>query len=472
MVLTTIKTIVTTLFPLITFPYVTRILGVDNIGRYNFASSVISYFLLLAGLGISSYAVREGAPLREDKEQFEQFTSEMFSINMISTAVSYVLLVLLVLWVDKIRSYWLLIAVFSLKIFFQTLGVEWLYTLEENYLYITIRSIVFQVVALLLLLAMVRNQNDTVFYVVATVISEGGSNVLNFIHSRRYCRLRLTGKIDWKKHMRPILVLFGMALTISIYVSSDVTMLGFLCGDREVGLYSVSVKIYTILRGVLAAVIVVSIPRVSFVLGHADQAEFRKLAKDIYGTLLSVTLPAIFGLVLLRRQVLLVVSDQTFLGASTSLMILSFTMLVFEGAYFWGQVILVPLKQESVVFKGTVCSAILNVVLNLILIPLWGANAAALTTFISEGFSFLWCRGYGSKYVQFQGIGREVLKILVGCIGVTATVLLAEQLVENEICFIVVSVVVSVFVYGIVEIKLKNEAVYTLYQQLMKKIRS
>ena len=91
-ILNTVKTVLGIFFPLIIYPYVARILGVDNLGIYTFSFSFLSYFLLIAALGISTYGIREGVQYREDREQMQSFVSELFSINMISTIIAYVLL--------------------------------------------------------------------------------------------------------------------------------------------------------------------------------------------------------------------------------------------------------------------------------------------------------------------------------------------------------------------------------------------
>ena len=156
MVLNAVKGILGVIFPLISFPYVSRILGEERLGQYSFAASVVSYFILLAGLGIGTYAIREGAALREDPAGLEELASELFSINVLSTVISYVLLLACVLMVPKLYAYRVLISIFSAEIFFKTMGLEWIYSVFEDYAFITIRSIVFYVVSLILLFLLVR----------------------------------------------------------------------------------------------------------------------------------------------------------------------------------------------------------------------------------------------------------------------------------------------------------------------------
>ena len=145
------RNVLNLLFPLLTFPYVSKVLNVEGIGQYNFAQATVSYFLLVAGLGISTYAIREGAKYREDKEAFNVFASEVLLCNAISTIIAYLLLALCMIFVGKLQTYATLIWVFSIQIVFTTIGVEWLYSIYEEYEYITIRSIVVKIISIILI---------------------------------------------------------------------------------------------------------------------------------------------------------------------------------------------------------------------------------------------------------------------------------------------------------------------------------
>lgn len=124
--LNSLRSVLNIIFPLITFPYISRKLTVEGIGIYNFSSSIVSYFLMIAALGISGYAIREGAKYRNNEDKIERFSSEVFTINMASTLVAYVLLFLCLIIFSKLRSYTLCILIFSLQIFFTTIGTEWM----------------------------------------------------------------------------------------------------------------------------------------------------------------------------------------------------------------------------------------------------------------------------------------------------------------------------------------------------------
>lgn len=470
MILNAIKGLMSIFFPLISFPYVSKVLGVDNIGRYNFANSIISYFILLAGLGINTYAIREGARLRDKENEFKQFANEMFSINILSTIISYVLFVLLLIIVPKFQCYKMLLIILSLQIIFKTIGIEWIYSIYEDYAYITLRSIIFQIISLILLFVLVRNENSVNTYAAITVISAVGSNVLNYFHAKKYCKVNFVWKTDWNKHLCPIMVLFAMSVTVTIYVSSDTTILGFLCDDYTVGVYSVSVKIYSIVKTVLSSILIVSIPRLSALLGTNNKKEFNFVASDIYKTLLTVVIPAITGIILLRNQIVLLLSDVTYISASSSLLLLSIALFFCLGAWFWGQCILVPIKMEGTVFKITVVSALVNIGLNFVLIPIWKENAAALTTVIAEAISFIWCWYKGNKIVKLEGTIKSLLKIVVGCIAIIAVSLGCGRIFGSGNLYLIVTIIVSVVIYGVIEIILKNEALYGIIGIVKKKM--
>ena len=141
-----LRTALNMLFPLITFPYVSRVLSVDSLGKYDFASSINNYFLLIAALGISTYAVREGTKFRDNRTEFDRFASEVFSINLISTLVAYLMLFVCIISIPKFHNYNAVIIVFSIELIFTTLGTEWVYSIFEEYGYITTRSIFFKII--------------------------------------------------------------------------------------------------------------------------------------------------------------------------------------------------------------------------------------------------------------------------------------------------------------------------------------
>ena len=165
-----VRTVFAILFPLITFPYATRVLQVANLGKVNFSSSIVNYFLLMAGLGVATYAIRGGAGLRNNPEKLNEFGNQVFTINLISTMISYLFLFTVLFTVPSLADYRLLLLIQSMSIIFTTVGVEWIYSIYEDYLFITLRSLAFQVLSLILLFVLVKDTEDYYLYALITVI--------------------------------------------------------------------------------------------------------------------------------------------------------------------------------------------------------------------------------------------------------------------------------------------------------------
>ncbi|MDB6239535.1 flippase, partial [Lactobacillus amylovorus] len=311
--LNSLRSILNLLFPLITFPYVSRVLSVDGMGIYNFSNTYVNYFLLIAGLGIATYAVREGAKYRNNTEEISKFASQVFTINIYSTIIAYVLLLGSLIIFKNLHNYISCTLIFGLQIIFTTIGTEWIYTIYEDYSYITIRSILFKIFSIILLFILVRKPEDYLWYAAITVFASVGSNILNFIHAKNFCDIKLVKEPNWKYHLKPILIIFASSVAVTLYVSSDTTILGLLKNNYAVGIYSVSVKIYQMAEGILSALLTVAIPRLAMLLGQRRLKEYNQVLSGVIETLSILVLPASIGLIMLSEDVVLIIAGHKYL---------------------------------------------------------------------------------------------------------------------------------------------------------------
>lgn len=455
--LNTIKTIMAMVFPLITFPYASRVLQVDNIGKVNYSASIISYFSLLAGLGIKTYAVREGARIREDKQALEKFTNQMFTVNVISTVISYFLLAVLVYFSPNLSSYKTLIAIQSINIIGTTIGIEWLYTIVEDYYYITMRSIFVQFVSMLLLFALVHSKEDYIIYAGISVFATTASYIFNFVHAKKIVRVRLTKHIDVAKHLKPIMIIFAMSIATTIYVNSDTTMLGILGGDYYVGVYSTSTKMYSILKNVMSASILVALPRLSHCLATENKERFQFEAGKILNSFIVLLLPTVVGTFMLSKDIILILAGDSFLEASTSLQILCVSLVFSIFAIYMTNVILLPAQKEKDIMYATIVSAVVNVILNFVFIPWLKHNGAAITTTISEAVVLVWQIIAAKEYIRIKIKKAEIGKVVIGCGSIIIVCVALECVKINLIMDAALKVVVSVLVYAAVLVLTRHQ---------------
>lgn len=448
-VLNIIKQCCAIIFPLITFPYVSRTLGVEAYGKVNFSSSIISYISLLAGLGVSSYAVREGARIRDDKNKFEKFASEVFSINVVSTVIAYVLLAILVLFWKKLEPYRVLIVILSINVLLTTLGTDWINTVYEDFLYLTIRYVLCQSIAVVTTLLFVKKPDDVALYAFFSNLGTIFANILNLFYIRRTLRINVnfTLKMNVKHHFRPIMLLFGNMISSMIYLYSDTTMLGILASDAAVGYYTVSSKIYSLLKQVINAVSNVLTPRLSHDFENKAKKNMTNNINSVLGALLVVVIPITMGMLCMGREIILLIAGKEYLEAYPALSILSVTLIFSTYACIFVSVIMLAQRKDKEILIASGISAAVNILLNLILIPQYSYNAAAFTTFISECLMLAMGIYYTHHTIKVE-IRKYLVLATIGGIEVQMICHEIKCIVTNGILALFISIILCGAIYG------------------------
>ncbi len=464
-----IKTIMGLIFPLITFPYASRVLQPAGLGKVNFAHSIISYFSMIAALGISTYGVREAAKLRNDKIALTIFVKEILSINMISTFVAYLLLAFSIFLLPYFSEYRNLLIVCSGTILFVTLGMDWLYTALEEFSYITIRSIFFQLISLVLLFAVVHNQDDYLKYAAIGVVSSVGSNICNFIHSRKYIDFTQKYKKNLHKHIKPIFTLFAMSVAVSIYTALDTTMLGFIASNEQVGFYTVATRINKIVISVITAASAVLLPRLSYYISQHNEEQFFELSAKALNLILLLSIPCAVGLSLVARPAVLLLSGNKYEPAILTMQIMNPIIVAIALSGLIGIQIFMPLGKERITLVSVIFGALVNFCLNMFLIKKYGAFGAGVATVCAESSVTIFQLIFARKYFDWKRIFPHVLQCIVACFVMSVIVLLCLRSELNLILQLVLSVLIGAFSYGLVLLFLRNKFFLSIIKERFRK---
>ena len=472
-ILNAIKAALSILFPIITFPYATRVLGVDNIGKVNYSASIVHYFQLIALLGISTYAVREGAKLRDNKKKLSAFSNEVFTLNVFTTLCAYVLMSVLLFISVQLRDYALLIILQSTSIIFITIGVDWLNTIYEDFLFITIRSIVTNILSMVILFVLVKKPEDYYIYAFLTVFTNIVIGISNIFYCRRYVKIHLVFDKTIFRHLRSSVIFFANSLAVTIYVSADTTMLGWMKGEYYVGIYAVAVKVYNIIKTILAALYVVTIPRLSYYAGNNQMESFKKLYSKLITYLSLIVLPCIAGLVCLSEDIVVILSGEEYIESVLALQILSIGLMF---AVFGGVVtncLNIPLKREMINLKATSISAVLNIVLNIFFIKYFYHNGAAITTVISELTVFLVCvlsyKGW-KNIIDLRYVIKNIVHAVIGMILIFVICFCVSTFLhQGRIISVIIKIVLCCLCYAAELIIFRNECVSEILNKIIKK---
>lgn len=465
-VLNTINQTSSLLFQFVSFPYISRILQTDNYGKINYCNSIMGYFLLLAALGTSSYAIREGSKIRDDTHGIESFISEVFTVNFFASAVSWILYSVIVFVCITDTSNRLLLFIMGFQVILNIFNVDWVNNIEENFFFITVSNIIIHVVSLILILTLVRTRSDYAVYVVITSLSVCVSYIYNFIRIRIKYKFKIRFSKNLVKHLKPIIILFFNNIAVIIYVNSDVTLLGSLQSDHIVGVYSSAVKIYTITKRIFQAIIVSTLPRMSYYLSIVDEKNYLRLLKKEIGMVTTIVMPALTGLFMIAQNAILIVSGASYLEGVTALKILSAGLMFSALATILTTSVLLPNGQEDKILISTAAASVFNVLMNLILIPIMSLNGAALTTAISEMLVATICMKYANKYNIRALMITTLWKSLTGCAGVVMVCFFVASFELDLISDTILKIIFSAFIYIIIEIIIRNDSVIMLFHRL------
>lgn len=372
------------IFPLITFPYVSRILLPVGTGKVSFATSLISYFTMFANLGIPTYGVRACAKVRDNRKELTRTAHELLFINLVMSAISYIALALALIFVPRLREDRLLYIVVSFTIFLTSIGMEWLYKALEQYTYITIRSIIFKFIALIAMFLLIHEQDDYVIYGGISILASSASSIFNFINVHKYIDLKPVGNYNIKRHLKPVLIFFAMSCATTVYTHLDTVMLGFMATDTDVGYYNAAVKIKVILVSIVTSLGTVLLPRASYNIEHGLMDEFWRISKKAINFVFIIATPLLLYFVFFAKEGIYFLSGSAYTGSILPMQIIMPTLLLIGLTNVLGIQILVPLGKEKMVLYSEIAGAVVDVIINALLIPKYASSGAAIGTLVAE----------------------------------------------------------------------------------------
>lgn len=461
------------IFPLITFPYISRVLTPSGTGKLSFASSVVSYFSLFAQLGIPTYGIRACSKVRDDRRELSKTVHELFLINTLMSIFSYILLMLMILLIPRLRDDPRLFLVTGLVIIFNDLGMEWLYQALEKYSYIAVRSILFKIVAILLMFWLVKKPSDYIIYCAISVLASSGSKILNFIQLRKYIDIKSYRKYTFKKHIKPILVFFAMSCAVTIYTNLDVVMLGFLKTDTDVGYYNAAVKVKTILVSIVTSIGAVLLPRTSYYIEHGMRKDYIFIVKKAIRFVLLISVPLTVYFMLFARECIIFISGNLYENSILPMIVIMPTVVFIGISNIIGYQLLIPNGKENVVMKSELLGAGVDLVMNCLLIPIYASTGAAIGTLFAELVVLL----YQFKEITLEErtcfLNDSFIKIIIGVLISTGScILLKRYISSSEFIILLVSSILFFGVYFAFMIIAKEKFIMDILNDIKNKLLS
>ncbi|WP_295360821.1 flippase [uncultured Pseudoramibacter sp.] len=458
------------IFPLITFPYVSRILLPVGTGKVSFATSVITYFTMFAQLGIPTYGVRRCAQVRDDKMELTRVTHELLFINFIMSVVAYVILFFTLAFVPRFQGDRTLYLIISLNIIFTCIGIEWMYRGLEEYTYITVRSIIFKFIALIAMFAFIHQKSDYLIYGAISIFAASASSILNFINARKHIYMHPIGGYQLKRHLKPVLIFFAMSIATTVYTNLDTVMLGFMKTDTDVGYYNAAVKIKGILVSIVTSLGAVLLPRASYYVEKGDLADLRRLSSKALDFVLIVACPLALYFILFANEGIRFLSGPAYGGAVLPMQWIQPTIIFIGLTNILGLQILVPLGKEKYVLYSEIAGAVTDFGINMLLIPRLASTGASIGTLAAE---------FVVLVVQYHVLRKEVAPIfrklpygkVLLALGLSAVASLwIKRFAFHAFAVLVISVVLFFGVYTLVLVIAKEPLMIEIVRIIKNKL--
>ncbi|WP_027203798.1 flippase [Butyrivibrio fibrisolvens] len=433
--------IVNTLTPFVISMYLARVLDKNDLGNIAYGKNILTYFLVIAMMGIQEYGIREIAKARNNTKKESKIFCELFVINTVSTMGSLLLYALIKsIYPDQI------IGIFIIVILANFFNFDYLLLGRENYKFVALRNIIQKILSLLLILIFVQTSKHVNRYIIIYALSQFVLHIPDIIYAIKVLEIPAS-RLDIIKHCKSILFLFGTAISLELYSQIDITMLGAWCTYSDVALYSYSSKFIKMIVVLICSISTVLLPRISYL---RDKEEISENVKWILKLVLILAIPAMIGGYIVSYDIMTFLYGESFYEAGRIVRVLSLLIVICSLGNIFGTQVLISQNNETKLLISTLVGACTNIVFNFILIRKNGIEGAAIASLVSEFLVMLLQVFYSRKLVSF----KIEMSFWIGLI-VSTIVLLLSMIPfilyewDNKYTKLIVQIVVGFCIYGI-----------------------
>lgn len=457
------------LFPIIIFPYVSRVLGVTNIGICNYVDSIINYFIIFSMMGVSILGIRDIAASKDNKMEMSRTFFSLLYLNTITTIIAAIGLVVAIFTVESLYEYRLMLFVSLFKLIGNLMLVEWFFKGLEDFKFITNRTIIVRFAYVAALFIFVRKPEDYVNYYVLTVLMVFINAILNILYGIKKIQFNI-GYLAIKKYIKPNIYLGAYMILTNMYVSFNIVYLGFVCGPTEVGYYTTATKLHTIILAFFTAFTGVLMPRMSSLLSQNKLDEFRLMVTKSTDILIAISLPVVLLTTIFSPQIITILAGGDFSGAILPARIIMPLLFIIGYEQILVIQILLPSQKDSIVFRNAIIGAVLGTILNVTLVPEIKSVGSAIVWLSSEVVILCLSQQSVKNFLNLSfplvGVTRNIIAY---CPLIIALLIVYHISGEHISGFIVGSVLTGIYFILIQTYYLRNDFVLSLFTKYLRR---
>ena len=456
----------TVAFPLISITYFSRILMAEGIGKIEYARTVVTYFSVIATLGIPAYGVKIIAKAGNDILKRSRTFWEMFYLNFISTVICSLAYYIFITNTGYFNNRKSLFYIMGSLLIFNAANIDWYYQGVEDYVYITKRSIAIKIISFILMVIFVKNADDYIVYAGLLCLASAGNFIFNVFHLKEQIIFIRIKDCKISQHLKPVFILFASSIATEVYTMLDTVLIEYFSGEIFVGYYSNCVKIVRFIFALSTAMVATFQPRISLYMKDSKNHEINTLLSKGTEILFLFALPASIGLFLTSKSLIHILLGDSFMPSVGCLKILSILIIIFSFAYLLGHIVLIASGNESRILLATICGAIVNAVLNLLLIPDYKHYGAAIASVIAEALVTMVLLTKSRKIIKLN-LEKSFFKSVFISLGtMTITIQIINFMISNLSIRFILCIFIGAVVYFSSLILLKNRIILEFYSKV------
>lgn len=468
-VYSSILTVSTYLFPLLVYPYVSRVLGLSNIGIVNFIDNLINYFVAVSMMGITTVGVREIAASRNDKHQLSKTFMALLSLTGCTTIAAMLILLVAMYTIPTLMPYQDLLYVGQIKLLSNLFLIEWLFTGLEDFKYITIRTVIIRCLYVASVFLFVTTAADYKLFYILTCGMVLCNAIINVVYSRRFVCYTWES-IMMQPYIKPFFIMGAYALLVHVYTSLNSVWLGFVTDTDEVGYFTTATRLHSIVMALLISFTNILFPHVSNLLAEGRTTEFWQKINSAFDVLFTFAFPTAVFLLAAAPPLLHLFAGDGFEGAYLPMRIISPLVLIVGTEQILVIQILMAMHQDRIVLRNSFIGALVAILLNLLITSNMGAPGSAIVWVISELCIMLLSIAFIRKTYHFSLPYRKCLRYLVAYLPLLALAIVYLYYISNELLFLISYALTTILYACIYEVVImKNHLIMSILGKIKSK---
>lgn len=457
-------------FTLLTYPYVSRVLGVTNIGIVNFVDNIINYFVLFSMMGIQTLGIREIANVRGDKSKISSSFFNILTLNFVFVVISCIALIVSIQVVPQFAEHKTLMYIGVTKLISSFMLIDWFYKGLENFKYVTIRTLIIRFFYVIAVFLFIKERKDYPIYFILAILIEVINALVNCIYVRKFVFFSLKNLQPFL-YMRTALTLGFYALLTTMYKSFNIVFLGFVTNTTEVGYYTTATKLHQIILALFAAFTGVMLPRMSSLLSVNNIEEFKKKISQSYLLLIYFSFPLTVLGICFAPEIIRLISGPGYEKAAYPLVIVLPLVFIIGFEQILVYQILMPLKKDKAILINSIIGACVGISANIILVKHWGCIGSALVWLVSEIAVMISAMYYTKGFVPLAHVGKCILKNILYSIPIVIACFVLKFLDFQPFIIVILAIlVIGIYYLVLYYIILKDEVVYMILPQKLRSI--